>query len=109
MYKTNGLWQQSTYKNIFGGIKKMKEGNQKTHAINRKTYLYIALGVAALLLAIVVIIASVARAHRGNSQLKKPPEIISPDDGTQDSNGDGNDPNGNNQQWVGIRTSFLRR
>ena len=75
----------------------MKEGNQKSHAINKKTYMYIALGVAALLLALVVVIASVALANRGNNQLKKPTDIITPNDGTQNGNGDGeeNKPSGN--------------
>ncbi len=66
----------------------MKEGNQKSRAINKRTYLYIALGVAALLLALVVIVTSVALANRGNGQLKKPADVIVPDDGTHDGNGD---------------------
>ncbi len=66
----------------------MKEGNQKSRAINKRTYLYIALGVAALILALVVIVTSVALANRGNGQLKKPADIIVPDDGTHDGDGD---------------------
>ena len=66
----------------------MKEGNQKSRAINKRTYLYIALGVAALILALVVIVTSGALANRGNGQLKKPADIIVPDDGTHDGDGD---------------------
>ena len=66
----------------------MKEGNQKSRAINKRTCLYIALGVAALILALVVIVTSVALANRGNGQLKKPADIIVPDDGTHDGDGD---------------------
>ena len=85
----------------------MKEGNQKSHAINKKNYLYIALGLAALLLALVVIITSVALANRGNSELKRPADIIIPGDGTQDGGGEKLPDDGNNKPVDGNADEFL--
>lgn len=84
----------------------MKEGNQKSRAINRRSYLYITLGLAGILLALVVIIAAVALANGGNSQLKRPVDIIQPDDGKEDGKDDKN-PNETDKPVTGDADEFL--
>ena len=65
----------------------MKEQNEK-RAIGKKNYLYVALGLAAALLALVVIITSIALAGRGkHNELQKPP--VDTSTGTSDT-GSGN-------------------
>lgn len=69
----------------------MKEENGKSRAMNKRTYLYVALGCAAILLALVVIVTSVALANKGGNELKKPSEIITPvepDEPSKPSNSD---------------------
>lgn len=71
----------------------MKEENGKSRAAGRKNNLYIALGCAAILLALVVIITSIALAGRGNSQIQAPSTSDSTSDsGLNNSSGSSEDP-----------------
>lgn len=83
----------------------MKEENQKTRVFGKRTYLYIAFGAAALLLAVIVVIASIALANRGNGQLSVPPDIVTPDEG----NGGNDKPvqGGGNQEVDGKTEEFF--
>ncbi|MBQ5927061.1 MAG: M23 family metallopeptidase [Clostridia bacterium] len=76
----------------------MKEQNEK-RALDKKNYLYVALGVAAVLLALIVIITSVALAGRKNNQLAKPPQD-STVPGTSDSGSDGGSDSGSSDKPV---------
>ncbi len=57
----------------------MKEGQGKSRVLNKRTYMYLALGGAAILLALIIILTSVALAGRGGGNELKVPTP----DGTQ--------------------------
>ena len=86
----------------------MKEQNEK-RALDKKNYLYVALGVAAALLALIVIITSVALAGRKDNQLSTPPQDSTQPD-TSDVGGIGGSDNvdgGSGQPVITPPTEFF--